>query len=148
MNTSTSINVLRPAPVRGGGCGLDVQPNPVSAIEAAETARLFAALADPTRLRILALLAAQPAPLCACEIGPAFAQGQPTIAHHLKVLREAGLVRWEKRGLWVYYAPDRERLQQVAAVLTTLHTTGARASDMSSTPGKGGDNDATDTVLP
>lgn len=61
------------------------------------------ALADPTRLRLLQLLAQQPEPLCVCEITPRFAQHQPTISHHLRLLREAGLVGAEKRGVWSYF---------------------------------------------
>lgn len=61
------------------------------------------ALADPTRLRILDLLAAQSAPLCVCEITDRFAQQQPTISHHLRILRQAGLIEGEKRGTWAYY---------------------------------------------
>jgi DNA-binding transcriptional ArsR family regulator len=61
------------------------------------------ALADPTRLRMLDLLAQQPEPLCVCEITPQFPQNQPTISHHLKLLREAGLIQGEKRGVWSYY---------------------------------------------
>ena len=61
------------------------------------------ALADPTRLRMLDLLAQQSAPLCVCEINEHFAQRQPTISHHLRVLREAGLIDCEKRGVWAYY---------------------------------------------
>jgi DNA-binding transcriptional ArsR family regulator len=61
------------------------------------------ALADPTRLRLLDLLAQQPEPLCVCEITPRFTQHQPTISHHLRLLREAGLVGTEKRGVWSYF---------------------------------------------
>lgn len=61
------------------------------------------ALADPTRLRMLHLLARQSAPLCVCEINEHFAQRQPTISHHLRILREAGLIDCEKRGVWAYY---------------------------------------------
>jgi ArsR family transcriptional regulator, arsenate/arsenite/antimonite-responsive transcriptional repressor len=61
------------------------------------------ALADPTRLRMLDLLGQQSAPLCVCEINEHFAQRQPTISHHLRVLREVGLIDCEKRGVWAYY---------------------------------------------
>jgi ArsR family transcriptional regulator len=61
------------------------------------------ALADPTRLRMLDLLAQQSAPLCVCEINEHFAQRQPTISHHLRILRKAGLIDCEKRGVWAYY---------------------------------------------
>ena len=65
------------------------------------------ALGDPTRLRMLDLLAQQPEPLCVCDITPQFAQNQPTISHHLRILREAGLIETEKRGIWAYYWATR-----------------------------------------
>ena len=74
-------------------------------------------LADPTRLRMLDLLAQQAEPLCVCDITDQFEQNQPTISHHLKLLREAGLIDCEKRGIWVFYwATDagRRALQAVA----------------------------------
>src|SRR5438105_2804628 len=83
-------------------CGPALQAIDGAAV--ARQARRLAALADPTRLQIVALLAGLDEPLCVCEIVARFALGQPTISHHLRVLREAGLVTWEKRGLWVYYA--------------------------------------------
>jgi ArsR family transcriptional regulator len=61
------------------------------------------ALADPTRLRMVDLLATQAQPLCVCHITEQFPQNQPTISHHLRILREAGLVDCEKRGVWGYY---------------------------------------------
>jgi ArsR family transcriptional regulator len=66
-------------------------------------AGLLKALGDPTRLRLLDLLAQQPAPLCVCDLTPQFTQNQPTISHHLKLLREAGLIDTEKQGIWAYY---------------------------------------------
>lgn len=67
---------------------------------------IFKALADPTRLEILRLVAAQGGPVCACDLQAKFDLGQPTIAHHLKVLREAGLLRASRRGIWSFYEPD------------------------------------------
>lgn len=77
------------------------------------------ALADPHRLRILALLAAQPAaePLCVCDVESAFDLSQPTISHHLRVLREAGLIGVTKRGLWHYYALVRDGVQPIQHLL-------------------------------
>ena len=95
------------APLRSGG-------------DLSEAVRILAALADPTRLAIVELLAAQDEPLCVCEIVPRFALGQPTISHHLRVLREARLVTWDKRGLWVYYALDRATLSRAGRYLGGL----------------------------
>lgn len=74
------------------------------------------ALADPTRLRMLDLLAQQSAPLCVCEINKHFAQRQPTISHHLRILREAGLIDCEKRGVWAYYWATKDGSEWVSAV--------------------------------
>ena len=89
---------------------------------AARYAAVLKALADPHRLRMLSIIAAQPATalLCVCEIEGEFGLSQPTISHHLKVLREAGLVTVTKRGLWHYYAPNPEGLVPVHAALAAL----------------------------
>jgi ArsR family transcriptional regulator len=68
------------------------------------------ALGDPTRLAMLDLLAQQSGPLCVCDLTPQFPQNQPTISHHLRLLREAGLISTEKRAIWAYYwATDQGR---------------------------------------
>jgi ArsR family transcriptional regulator len=107
-------------PLSSGGC-CDVDVVPVKAPSGTdEQVRLMSALSDPTRLQIVAMLAAQSEPLCVCEIQGNFQLGQPTISHHLRLLREAHLVTWEKRGLWVYYALDRTTLAQATAYLSNL----------------------------
>jgi ArsR family transcriptional regulator, arsenate/arsenite/antimonite-responsive transcriptional repressor len=84
-------------------------------------AALFKALADETRLEILGLLASAGTELCVCEIEEHVKQlSQPTISHHLRQLREAGLVTAERRATWVYYALDRAtiaRIKDFAALL-------------------------------
>ena len=70
--------------------------------------RAFKALADPTRLEMLRLLRAQRGPTCVCDIVDHFELTQPTISHHLKVLREAGLLSHSKVGIWSFYAPTAE----------------------------------------
>jgi ArsR family transcriptional regulator len=75
---------------------------------------LFKALADETRLEILAILSSVgDGETCVCDIEAHFDLSQPTISHHLKVLREAHLVRSERRGTWVYYRLDGDRLRLV-----------------------------------
>jgi ArsR family transcriptional regulator len=82
-------------------------------------ARVFKALADPVRLRLLSLITSHPdGEACVCELTPGFAVSQPTISHHLKVLREAGLIDGERRGTWIYYRPRPHALQAAADVLT------------------------------
>ena len=97
---------------RPSGCWtVPLLPVPLAAAE--QVVAGFRALADPTRLEIFRLIAAQAEPICVCDIVGRFDVSQPTISHHLKVLREAGLVTWEKRGLWVYYSLNRAALHQV-----------------------------------
>jgi len=88
--------------------------------EIAANARLLTALADPTRLGIVTMLAGLDEPLCVCQIVTQFDLGQPTISHHLRLLREARLVDCEKRGLWVYYWLNRDVLSSISGYLTTL----------------------------
>src|SRR5215469_2057594 len=76
------------------------------------------ALADPTRLRMLDLLVGQPEALCVCEITNQFDLHQPTISHHLRILREAGLIRGEKRGTWSYYEATAEGRRSLSIVRT------------------------------
>jgi ArsR family transcriptional regulator len=81
--------------------------------QAEETASLFAALADPTRLAILNLLAGSREAVCVCDITASFTLGQPTISHHLKILRDAGLLTGDKRGKWVYYSLVAHRVEAI-----------------------------------
>jgi len=86
---------------RAGTCS---KPSPrLDAATAARYSRVLKALADETRLRILDLVASTADDLCACEIEGFFELSQPTISHHMRILRDAGLVTAEKRGQWVYY---------------------------------------------
>lgn len=80
---------------------------------------MFKALGDPVRLRLLSMIASQPGEVCVCELTPAFELSQPTISHHLKVLREAGLVDCDRRGTWVYYRVRPQTIDRLAAVLAT-----------------------------
>ena len=75
------------------------------------------AVADPARLRLLSLIAAQPGGQCACDLVEPLGKSQPTVSHHLKVLYEAGLVDREKRGTWVWYRVVPDRLAALRAAL-------------------------------
>ena len=88
---------------RNEPCRDPVEPPSLSETRTVRLAEQFKAVSDPTRLRILDLLAQQGVPLCACDITPLFPQNQPTISHHLRLLREAGLIGTEKQGIWAYY---------------------------------------------
>ena len=92
---------------------------PLSEESAGELAVMFKALGDPVRLRLLSLIASAGSEACVCDLNEAFDLSQPTISHHLKVLREAGLVTSERRGTWVYYRLHPEALTPLAALLDT-----------------------------
>jgi ArsR family transcriptional regulator len=87
--------------------------------QAVDLARVFKALGDPIRLRLLSrITSAVNGEICVCDItGHDFDVSGPTISHHLKVLREAGLIEGERRGTWVYYRPVTANLRQLASVL-------------------------------
>jgi len=92
---------------------LGQKPGAPQAAAVKEYAALFRVLGDETRLEIVGLLAAAGGALCVCEIEPRFNLSQPTISHHLRLLREAGVVTSERRGTWVYYALDSKRVEAV-----------------------------------
>ncbi|MFE6178130.1 ArsR/SmtB family transcription factor [Streptomyces sp. NPDC056464] len=87
-----------------GACCQALAAAPLGEEEAADLAKVFKALGDPVRLRLLSMIASRDGgEVCVCELTPAFDLSQPTISHHLKLLRQAGLVDCERRGTWVYY---------------------------------------------
>jgi ArsR family transcriptional regulator, arsenate/arsenite/antimonite-responsive transcriptional repressor len=79
---------------------------------AKEYSRWFKALADPTRIRILNLLATNRDPVCVCDIVKNFPIGQPTISHHLRILRATRFVMSERRGTFMYYRVNRNCLSE------------------------------------
>ncbi len=84
------------------------------------SAALFKAVSDPYRLKILATLAAAEDEVCVCEFTESLPVNQPTVSHHLRILRDANLVTWQRRGTWVFYrlAPDaRERIGAALAII-------------------------------
>jgi ArsR family transcriptional regulator, arsenate/arsenite/antimonite-responsive transcriptional repressor len=86
----------------------------LSDAEAEVTARLFKALADPHRVKIINLLATSPDPVCVCEFTGPLQLSQPTVSHHLRKLVQAGLLAREQRGSWAYYSLDRDALGRLA----------------------------------
>jgi ArsR family transcriptional regulator len=82
------------------------------------------ALADPTRLEVFRFIAAQDDPICACDVAAHFAVSQPTVSHHLQVLRKAGLVRVSRQGVWGYYAVDQDAFGQLQEALAALVPSG------------------------
>ena len=100
------------------GCCSPLAREPLSADQSVELARVFKAMGDPVRLRLLSLIASHAGgEACVCDLTDVFDLSGPTISHHLKVLREAGLITGRRRGTWVYYRVHPELLAQVSAVL-------------------------------
>ncbi|MEA5364239.1 metalloregulator ArsR/SmtB family transcription factor [Amycolatopsis sp., V23-08] len=99
-------------------CCSPLAREPLTEPQAVELSRLFKALADPVRLRLLSLIASHTGgEACVCDLTDAFDLTGPTISHHLKVLRESGLITGERRGTWVYYRVHPEVLARLSAVL-------------------------------
>jgi ArsR family transcriptional regulator len=102
---------------------------PLTTDWAGDLARMFKALGDPVRLRLLSLVAShESGEACVCDISGSFDLSQPTISHHLKVLREAGLLDCERRGTWVYYWVIPAALQQLSSVLAATDPTAGDAN--------------------
>lgn len=101
-------------------CCSPISGTALSADEAARTAGLFKLLADPTRLRLVSLIAAsEDGTACVCDLPDALGVSQPTVSHHLKALHQGGLVTREQRGKWAYYAIERDAMQALGQVLAT-----------------------------
>jgi DNA-binding transcriptional ArsR family regulator len=101
---------------RGVCCGL---PD-VDATWAESTAELMKALADPTRLTMVASLWKSDAPICICDFTAGLDLSQPTISHHMAKLKEVGLVESEKRGIWVYYSLSADLAPATRKLLSEL----------------------------
>jgi ArsR family transcriptional regulator len=117
----STVELIPPAgsPVMAGDCAIPLVREPVGESAAADLAQVFKALADPVRLRLVSLIGAhQGGEVCVCELTTAFDLTQPTISHHLKVLREAGIIGSERRGTWVYYRLVPAALERMAALLS------------------------------
>ena len=104
----------RPA---GGACCEPVVYPDVERQEAERMAQIAKALADPVRLQIVDVLRKHAGTVCVCELVPLFDLSQPTVSHHLKVLRDAGLVASERRGLWAYYYVLPDALKELSSWL-------------------------------
>src|SRR3984885_13973953 len=86
------------------GCCVPLAREPLSPDQAIDLARVFKAMGDPVRLRLLSLIAShEGGEACVCDLSDVFDLTGPTISHHLKVLREAGLITGDRRGTWIYY---------------------------------------------
>ncbi|MGW7048655.1 ArsR/SmtB family transcription factor [Streptomyces avermitilis] len=102
-----------------GACCPGLLTAPLDEDQAVELAKVFKALGDPVRLRLLSMIASRAGgEVCVCDLTPAFDLSQPTISHHLKLLRQAGLIDCERRGTWVYYWLVPEMTDRLAGILT------------------------------
>ncbi len=100
------------------GCCSPLVREPLSGEQAIELSRSFKAMGDPVRLRLLSLIAShEGGEACVCDLTDVFELTGPTISHHLKVLREAGLISGQRRGTWIYYRVHPEALARLSAVL-------------------------------
>jgi ArsR family transcriptional regulator len=110
----------RPAPktipVDDGLCCPSVVEAPLSEPEAADLAEVLAAMADPVRLRLLSLVAAQ-GEVCSCDLERPLRRSQPTVSHHTRILADAGLIIGEKRGKWTWWSIVPNRLAAVRRAL-------------------------------
>jgi ArsR family transcriptional regulator, arsenate/arsenite/antimonite-responsive transcriptional repressor len=86
--------------------------------QAERMAEVAKALGDPVRMQLVDVLRKHAGQVCVCELVPLFDLSQPTVSHHLKKLRDAGIVGSERRGLWAYYYVEAEALDEIAAWLT------------------------------
>jgi len=91
---------------------------PLSTAQAVELSQVFKALGEPVRLRLLSLIAShEGGEACVCDLTEVFNLTGPTISHHLKVLREAGLIIGDRRGTWIYYRVQPDAVRRASAVL-------------------------------
>ena len=112
--------VLAPKQKRAAGercCEPVVYPE-VAREQAVRMAAVAKALGDPIRLQLVDVLRKHAGKVCVCELVPLFDVSQPTLSHHLKVLREAGIVDSERRGLWAYYYVIPEAVKELTAWLS------------------------------
>jgi ArsR family transcriptional regulator len=105
-----------PVTADDGLCCASVVDATLGPEEAVELARVLGALADPVRLRLLSLVAAQ-AEICSCDLEAPLGKSQPTVSHHTKVLADAGLLVGEKRGRWMWWRVEPARLAAVREAL-------------------------------
>ena len=115
----TEVPITPPGPAATrDACAIPLVRDPIGDGAATALARVFKALGDPVRLRLVSLIGAhEGGEVCVCELTEAFDLSQPTISHHLKVLRDAGIIDGERRGTWVYYWLVPATLERMAGLL-------------------------------
>ena len=119
MTTST-VAGTRPALPLADACCTPLLREPITGSQAADLAHVLKALADPTRLRLVSMVAAHDGgEACVCDLTEPLGLTQPTISHHLKILVDAGIFTRDKRGVWAYYSLVPTALDALSAVLRT-----------------------------
>jgi ArsR family transcriptional regulator, arsenate/arsenite/antimonite-responsive transcriptional repressor len=117
---TTPASMHRPALPPADACCAPLLREPITASQAADLSRLLKALADPTRLRLVSMVAArEDGEACVCDLTGPLGLTQPTISHHLKILVDAGIFTRDKRGVWAYYALVPSAMDALSAVLST-----------------------------
>ena len=118
VTTAPDLRTRLPLP-SAEACCTPLLRQPITADQAADLARMFKSLADPTRLRLVSMVAAHGGgEACVCELTEPLGLTQPTISHHLKILVDAGIFTRDKRGVWAYYALVPAALDTLSAVLS------------------------------
>jgi ArsR family transcriptional regulator, arsenate/arsenite/antimonite-responsive transcriptional repressor len=118
MTAPAAVQGPTPLPLADECCPLLLLREPLTAGQAVDLARTLKALADPTRLRLVSMVAAhEGGEACVCDLTEPLGLTQPTVSHHLKVLVDAGIFTRDKRGVWAYYALRHAALQALAGIL-------------------------------
>lgn len=118
----TELEVIdSPSEASASGCCAPMMSEPLEPESAVQMAKMFKALGDPIRLRLLSMIAStgDDGECCVCDLTGSFDLSGPTISYHLKILREAGLVESDRRGTWVYYRPVRKNFGRLSVMLAT-----------------------------
>ncbi|MFL6114941.1 MAG: ArsR/SmtB family transcription factor [Catenulispora sp.] len=119
MSKLKVLPVLEPGS-EAAPCCEPLAAHSLSTADAVALAPAFKALGDPVRLQLMSQIAsAESGETCVCELTPGFDLSGPTISHHLKVLREAGLIEGERRGTWIYYRAVPGRLADLSRLLVS-----------------------------
>src|SRR3954464_13535596 len=117
MAVDLELVTKRKRPVGEPCCEPVVYPD-IEREQAERMAKVAKALGDPIRMQLVDVLRRHAGEVCVCELVPLFDLSQPTVSHHLKVLRDTGIVGSERRGLWAYYYVNREALEELRAWLS------------------------------
>jgi len=105
---------------RPAGCCASANIEPLPDQESGRLAQIAKALADPNRIQILRLLGQKDGPVCACDVVDYLDLSQPTVSHHLGVLKRAGLVSADRRGLWMFYTVDPDGADRLAQLVQVI----------------------------